>query len=65
MIRHANCGGEFRGSGLAAPISSLPITMVEASFRTLLMPAPSRAPLLDAGLKATVQATIALPPVAV
>ena len=65
MIRHANCGGEFRGSRLAAAISSLPIAMVEASFRTLLMPAASRAQLLDAGLKATVQAAIALPPVTV
>jgi len=65
MIRHANCGGAFRGSSNAATIISLPIAMVEATFRTLLMPAPSRAQLLDAGLKATVQAAIALPPVAV
>jgi hypothetical protein len=48
MIRHANCGGEFRGSGLATAISSLTITMVEATFRTLLMPAASCAQLLDA-----------------
>jgi hypothetical protein len=41
MIRHANCGGEFRGSGLAPAISSLPITMVEAAFRTLLVSAAS------------------------
>jgi len=65
MIRHANCGGDLGGNGLASTISSLPITMVEASFRTLLMPAPSCALLLDAGLKATVQAAIALSPVAV
>lgn len=65
MIRHANCGGAFGGSGLAPAISSLPITMVEATFRTLLMPATSRAQLLDAGLKATVRAAIALSPVAV
>jgi hypothetical protein len=48
MIRHANCGGEFRGNGLAATIISLSIAMVEASFRTLLMPATSRAQLLAA-----------------
>jgi hypothetical protein len=65
MIRHANCGWEFRGRGLAAAIISLPIAMVEASFRTLLMPAASRAQLLDAGLKATGEAAIALPSVAV
>jgi hypothetical protein len=65
MIRHANCGGEFRGSGLASAISSLAVAMVEASFRTLLMAAASRAQLLDAGSKATGQAAIALPPVAV
>jgi hypothetical protein len=65
MIRHANCSGEFRGSGLASAISSLPITMVEASFRTLLVSSASCAQLLDAGLKATVQAAIALSPVTV
>jgi hypothetical protein len=64
MIRHANYGGKVRGSSLAPAISSLPITMVEATFKTLLMPATSRAQLLDAGLKATVQAAIALSPVA-
>ena len=61
MIRHANCGG----SGFAPAIILLPITMVEATFRTLLMPATSLAQLLDAGLTATVQAAIALSPVAV
>jgi hypothetical protein len=65
MIRHANCGRELRGSDLAAAISSLAVAMVEASFRTLLMPATSRAQLRDAGSKATVRAAIALPPVAV
>jgi len=48
MIRHANCGGAFRGSGLAPSISSLPIAMIEASFRALLMPAASCAQLLAA-----------------
>ena len=65
MIRHANCRDEFRGSGLAPAISLLPIAMVEAPFRTLLVSAASRAQLLDAGLKATVQAAIALSTVAV
>jgi hypothetical protein len=39
--------------------------MVEAAFRTLLMPPTSLAQLLDAGLTATGQAAIALSPVAV
>jgi len=48
MIRHANCGDGRGGSGLALAISSLAIAMVEASFRTLLMPAASGAQLLAA-----------------
>jgi hypothetical protein len=39
--------------------------MVEASFKALLMPAASCAQLLDARLNATVQAAIAMSPVAV
>jgi len=65
MIRHANGGGACGGIGLAATISSLPVAMVEASFRTLLMPAASCAQLLNTGLKTTVQTAITLPPIAV
>lgn len=65
MIRHANSEWEFGGSGIAAVISSLPLTMVEESFRTLLLSAACCAHLLDAGLKATDRAAMAPPPVAV
>src|SRR5262249_60245634 len=65
MIRHANCGDDRGGSGLATAIISLAIGMVETSFRTLLVPAAGCTQLLSAGLKAAVQAAIALPPVRV
>jgi hypothetical protein len=48
MIRHVNCGGACGGGGLALAIISLPVAMVEATFRTLLVSAASRAQLLDA-----------------
>jgi hypothetical protein len=48
MIRHANCGGAFGGSVLAPAIISLPIAMVETSFRTLLVSPASCAQLLSA-----------------
>jgi hypothetical protein len=48
MIRHVNCGSDRGRSGLAPAISSLPITMVEATFKTLLVSPASCAQLLSA-----------------
>ena len=38
----------------------MPVTVIEPSFRTLLMPAIRTAPLMESGLVAAIEAAIAL-----
>jgi hypothetical protein len=44
----------------ALPVLPLPVAMIEPTFRTLLVPAISGAPLVEAGLTAAGEAAIAL-----
>jgi hypothetical protein len=58
LIRHAR-----RGQVLPPPVLTLPVAMIQQSFRTLLMPTIGTSPLAEPGLLAAGLAAIALPAV--
>lgn len=60
MIRHASLP-----LTAAAPVLSLPVTMIEPPFRALLVPPVGTPPLLEAGLLAAPGAAIAVSPITV
>lgn len=57
MIRHARMNCSF---ALTLPVLTLPIAMIESSFRALLVPAIGATPLVQPGLLTAGQAAITL-----